>query len=134
MIRGFFYVWAVPNTIIGLVVGILTLLTRGSMQCKDGVLELSGGFTLWFLRTFRVKAMTLGHVVLGRDLACLNDNRSHEHAHVRQAEIFGPFFLPAYAAASAWALLRGKHYYKDNWFELDADRRCGEQGEMGGIP
>jgi hypothetical protein len=67
--------------------------------------------------------MTLGHVVLGTDQAALEQTRAHELAHVRQAERWGPLFLPAYLAASAWAWLAGRHYYRDNWFERDARRR-----------
>ncbi len=71
----------------------------------------------------RARAMTLGHVILGRDLACLNECRNHEMVHVRQAERWGPLFLPAYVLASLWAHLAGGHYYWDNRFEIDARRR-----------
>lgn len=104
--------------------GGLTLLTGGKVQIKRGVLEFYGGFTTWFLTSpvCGAKAMTLGHVILGRDKDCLDENREHEHGHVRQAETWGILFLPAYLAASLWALLRGKHHYTDNWFEKDADQ------------
>ena len=55
-------------------------------------------------------AMTLGHVVLGRDADCLERTRAHERVHVRQTEQFGALFPFAYMASSAWALLRGRHY------------------------
>ncbi len=70
--------------------------------------------------------MTLGHVIIGRDTHCLDCCRDHEQAHVRQAERWGPAFIPAYLLASGWAWARGRHYYVDNWFERDARRACGE--------
>ncbi len=41
-------------------------------------------------------AMTLGHVIIGRDECCLDVCREHEQAHVRQVERWGAAFLPAY--------------------------------------
>jgi hypothetical protein len=119
--------WASPMTLIGLVVGGFTLITGGGGQLKCGVWEFYGGFARSFLtwRLVGAKAMTLGHVIIGRDRICLDNERDHERAHVRQAEIWGPLFLPAYLAASAVAFMTGRDYYNDNWFEIDADRRCG---------
>ena len=70
--------------------------------------------------------MTLGHVIIGRDLRSLESCREHERVHVRQVERWGFAFIPAYLAASVLAWLRGEHYYLDNWFEKDARRACGE--------
>jgi hypothetical protein len=65
--------------------------------------------------------MALGHVILGREEGYLSMYRAHERAHVRQCEVWGIFFLPAYALASLWAWARGGHYYRDNWFEVSAE-------------
>jgi hypothetical protein len=67
-----------------------------------------------------VAAITFGHVVLGRDGDALEWSRAHERVHVTQYERWGPFFLPAYAAASLWALARGGDFYRDNCFERAA--------------
>jgi len=64
--------------------------------------------------------MTLGHIVVARDELAHNLTRSHERIHVKQAERWGPFFLPAYGVASIVALLRGKSAYRDNCFEREA--------------
>ena len=69
--------------------------------------------------------MTLGHVILEVDGKALDDCREHELVHVRQCERWGPFFLPAYALASLWAMIRGGHYYRDNGFEVSAERAAG---------
>ncbi len=122
------YAWASPTTAIGLVAGALALATGGRVQVERGALEFHGGFARWLLehRMVRASAMTLGHVILGRDLRCLESCRDHEQAHVRQVERWGGLFLPAYVLASVWAWGRGRHYYLDNWFEVDARRACDE--------
>jgi hypothetical protein len=124
MRRALIYLWAGPTTLVGLLALLLTLASGGRAAVVGGVLEVSGGFATGFLRRWpvRARAMTLGHVVLGRDRAALASTRVHERAHVRQAERWGPLFLPAYAAASLWAFLRGGHRYLDNHFEVEARR------------
>ena len=67
-------------------------------------------------------AMALGHVVLGRDRAALDLTRLHERVHVRQAERWGPFFIPAYLVAGAWTAFRGGRAYRDNPLEREAYR------------
>jgi hypothetical protein len=121
------YLWASPTTLLGVLPALSTRVTGGRLDVVDGVMEVSGGFAASLLRCRWVgaNAMTLGHIVLGVDAAALDSTRAHERVHVRQAEICGPFFVPAYLAASAWAWLRGRHYYRDNWFERDAFRRAG---------
>ena len=39
---------------------------------------------------------------------------------MRQAERWGPFFLPAYLVAGAVQLLQGRDPYRDNPFEVEA--------------
>lgn len=65
-------------------------------------------------------AMTLGHTILGQTQAALDISRAHEHVHVRQYEKFGPFFIPAYFAASFYAWVNRKDAYRDNIFEVEA--------------
>jgi hypothetical protein len=120
------YTWAAPTTLVGLVAGLLTLCTGGRVQRRRGALEFHGGFARWLADRCRFSAMTLGHVIIGRDPWCLAFCRDHEQAHVRQVERWGIAFLPAYLVASLLAWLRGADYYRDNWFERDARRACGE--------
>jgi hypothetical protein len=127
--RTLVYAWTAPTTLVGLTAGALTLCTGGRVQRRLGTLEFHGGFSRWFGRAFGFAAMTLGHVIIGRDTHCLDFCRGHEQAHVRQAERWGPLFIPAYLAASFWAWARGRHYYLDNPFERDARRACGEDGD-----
>ena len=123
------YAWAAPTTLVGLTAGALTLATAGKVQWRRGALEFHGGFSQWFLerRIVGASAMTLGHAIIGRDRACLDRCRDHEQAHVRQVEHWGAAFIPVYLLASVWAWTRGRHYYRDNWFEVDARRACGDE-------
>jgi hypothetical protein len=119
------YLWASPTTAVGLLITAIALPTGGRARVVAGVLEVHGGFATTFLRAMFVlpggaAAVTLGHVVLGRDQRCLDITRDHERVHVRQAERWGPMFLPAYAVASVFAKLRGKDPYRDNCFERQA--------------
>jgi hypothetical protein len=66
------------------------------------------------------EAITLGHVILGRNHGTLARWRSHEHVHVRQYERWGLLFPALYVFASIVALLNGKRFYWDNVFELEA--------------
>jgi hypothetical protein len=126
MLRVAGYAWASPTTLVGLVAGALTLSTGGKVRARCGALEFHGGLALWFMDRIGFDAMTLGHAILGRDPLVLDALRDHEQVHVRQAERWGPAFIPAYLAASVLAWRRGGHYYRDNWFERDARRRTGE--------
>ena len=129
--RYIIYLWASPASTLGLMAGIAGIATGGRWAVVRGVVEVHGGFVTWFLRGGMpwfgsAAAMTLGHVILGRDVDCLDHSRDHEHVHVRQYERWGPAFIPAYLAASAWCWLRGYNAYFDNPFEreaYDADER-----------
>ena len=119
------FAWALPNTLVGLILLPLALVRGGRVRLNDGVLELSGPALSWLLRhgvpiRGGARAMTLGHVVLGRDETCLEDCGDHERVHVRQYETWGPLFLPAYFASSLIALLRGEDPYLGNRFEREA--------------
>jgi hypothetical protein len=118
------YLWASPNTLLGLVLLPLVWLTRGHLQVHTGVLELYGGGLVRLLRFAPVRggaaAITLGHVVAACSREMLDATRRHERAHVRQCEQWGPFFLPAYFLASLFAAARGRDAYEDNWFERQA--------------
>ena len=124
--RALLYLWVLPTTAPGLLFLPLALLSRnGGARVVDGVLELHGGAIALFLRRCTLlrggaSAMTLGHVVLGRDERLLDLTRDHERVHVRQCERWGPLFIPAYLLASVLVKLRGGRPYEDNPFEREA--------------
>lgn len=118
------YLWAAPTTAIGVVV-VLAGLRRAKVRFVDGVLEAHGPALAWILTNLTLvpggaAALTLGHVVIGRDHASLESTRAHERVHVRQCEVWGPLFVPAYLAASLAACARGRNFYYDNRFEVQA--------------
>jgi hypothetical protein len=118
------YLWAGPATVFGLALAAFAL-RRGGVRVIDGTIEAHGPALRWALSRLvpipgGAAALTLGHVILARDLPSLEWTRAHERAHVLQYERWGPFFLPAYAVASLWAMARGGHAYFDNHFERAA--------------
>lgn len=119
-------VWASPWTLLGLMLGVAARLTGGQGQRIRGVFEFHGGVAQWLLRHAPLvrgaAAITFGHVILGQTEEDLEACRDHEHVHVRQYERWGPLFIPAYLACSAWLWLRGRNWYFDNPFEVEAYR------------
>ena len=115
IVRPLAYLWALPGTLVGLLLG-LTTLTRP--RGRDGVLafESARGFGA-IHRRLGFAAITFGHVVIAnRSL----DERlwRHELVHVRQWELLGPVMLLAYPLASVAG-------YRRNPFEAAARRRAG---------
>ncbi len=113
------YLWASPNTLLGIAMMPLVLLSGGRARFQWGALELYGGFAAWFLRNIAggCGAMTLGHVIVGRDRKMLNFTRNHEHVHVGQYMRWGPFFLPMYGLSSLLCWRAGRNPYLENRFE-----------------
>ena len=115
------YAWAGPNTLLGVLMGLVVLAFGGRIRLVRGALEFSGAPSPPTLLSFG--AITFGHVILGVSEDGLEGAREHEHVHVAQYEAWGPFFLPAYAVSSIWQLLRRRHVYWDNFFEKQAYAR-----------
>lgn len=106
------YVWAAPLTAAGILLGSLS---GTAPEVRDGVLLFAdaGGVAGAMLRWRGFSAATLGHVIVATghpDAALLR----HELVHVRQAERWGPLFVPLYLAG----LLR--YGYRRNPFERAA--------------
>jgi hypothetical protein len=117
------YAWAFPATAFGLPLVFLALLSGGRATVVQGVIEAHGGLVATLLRRWLLipaAAMTLGHVIVGRDATCLEQSRRHEHVHVRQYERWGPLMLPIYLTASLVLYVRGLDPYLDNPFEREA--------------
>jgi hypothetical protein len=96
LLEGLGFVWAMPNTLLGLVLGALTFQTP---RIHGGAIVFDRGprGVTWMLRAMNRTAMTLGFVIVsaapveGRLLA-------HERHHVRQSMQWGPLFVPVYLA------------------------------------
>lgn len=117
------YLWAFPVTALGLLLAML--FARLDSVDEEYVLHFvvqPGGPLAWYVRRFRITAFTLGAVVTyaGADGPRQVRLARHERAHVIQTLVLGPLFLPLYALSSLWQLVRGRHPYHDNWFEVRA--------------
>jgi len=116
--------WALPWTLLGVALGLSAVMTGGQGRRVGRTLEFHGGVLTSLLRRVPIAggaaAMTLGHCVIARTLEDLNRSRRHELVHVGQYERWGPLFVPAYLACSAWLWLRGGDPYLDNPFEEEA--------------
>lgn len=123
------YLWASPNTLLGLFVLLLTAGSGIRVRRVRGVIEAHGGLIARLLERCvpipgAAAAMTLGHIVIARNQADLDRSRAHERVHVRQCERWGPAFVPAYLVAGLIIYLRGGDPYYDNPFEREAYNRA----------
>jgi hypothetical protein len=94
MLTALGFVWTLPNTLIGMMLGALSFVPP---RVADGVLVFEGpprGVT-WILSKMHRAAMTVGFVVLSTE-PVEGSLLVHERAHVRQSMILGPLFIPAY--------------------------------------
>jgi len=130
--------WAAPATAIGLALAGIACLLGATARVEQGVLEVAGGrlaSSLRFLpKSMRILAITFGHVVLGVSHSVLAQERTHEHAHVRQYERWGVWFFPVYIASSGVQLVRGRHPYHDNAFERQACQAAASGEDRPGTP
>ena len=125
MLRLLQTLWALPVTLLGMVVVLMARSSGGVVQRVEGVLEAAGGWPAWVLQrgfpfSGPVAAITLGHGVVGLSLKALDATRIHERVHVRQFERWGVLLLVLYPLAGLLAWLRGGHPYRDNVFEQEA--------------
>ena len=125
MLRLLLYLWALPVSLLGMLVAFVARSSGGTWQRVDGVLEAAGGWPARVLQrgfpfSGAVAAITLGHVVIGVSLAALVATRAHERVHVRQFERWGLLLLVLYPLAGLAAWMRGGHPYRDNLFEREA--------------
>lgn len=117
-------IWASPCTAVGLLIGLIAVVSGGGARRMTGFLGFCGGCLpavlgrLPFVRG--ASALTLGHVVLAQTRGGLERTSGHELVHVRQYERWGVFFVPAYLLCGLVLLLRGRNPYLDNPFEVEA--------------
>ena len=114
------YVWAGPNSLVGLVGGLTTrsrpVRWRGVLLFEDASAGLAR-----FLRWRGFAAITLGHVIVAN--RPLSDRLlAHELEHVAQHERWGPLYSPAYLLGSVLG-------YRRNPFERSASRAAAAVGQ-----
>jgi len=98
------YIWALPNTTLGLLFVPLALFTRGGMHVVNGVLELHSRLISLILKKCMPVRGGVSAITLGQNRESLSINRRHEHAHVhvRQYEMLGPIFIPVSEKLISW--------------------------------
>ena len=111
------FVWTLPNTVLGLALGLLTF----QVPRLDGAVifdKAPRGLTALMPRLHRT-AMTIGFVIVSA--APLTGTLSmHERHHIKQCCVLGPFFLPVYF------LLAIPYGYRRHPLEIRAKRASGE--------
>ena len=119
--------WALPLTLVGLLLGLPVIACRGEVRLvRSGrvpALLFSGRAADYMLERHpfgAMCAMAIGHVVIAERSSLTRRILTHELAHVRQAACWGILFPFVYLGASAWALLRGQDAYWNNVFEIAA--------------
>ena len=124
--------WALPCTIVGLLVAAPVWATGGRARWHQGALEVTHGGSDArcgrLARALPFRGIVFGHVILAVTREELEAIGPHERVHVRQYERWGPLFFVAYGASSLWQLVRGHDPYWHNHFEVQA-RACGQAAE-----
>lgn len=91
------FAWALPNTLLGLVLGLLTFQVP---RVHGGALVFDRrgprGLT-WVLAKMHRAAMTVGFVVVS-SVPVEGSLLAHERHHIRQSMAWGPLFVPVYLA------------------------------------
>lgn len=118
MLTALGFVWTLPNTVLGLLLGGLTFqsprLHGGAMVFDRG----PRGVT-WILQRMDRLAMTVGFVIVSA-VPVEGPLLVHEQHHLRQYMAWGPLFIPVYA------LLAIPFGYRRHPMERAARRAAGE--------
>lgn len=126
--------WALPNTLVGLVYGGLGVLfgARQEWDATGGILRFVD-MPSWLMPT----AMSLGHVQVYACERCraadgsLATNRFgipvaiEETLHTRQAEVLGPLYLPLHALCMLGSVVTGGGTHNHNLLEIGPERGRG---------
>ena len=105
LLRVLAYVWASPNTLLGILLGLLSFQRP---RIERGILVFDSdrrGFIL-LIALFKRAAITYGHVVLS-NVPVRGRLLVHELHHVRQYERLGPLYLPLYVLIWVFTGYRG---------------------------
>ncbi len=114
----------VANSMLGLVVGGLGLLTGGRVQRIRYTLEFSGGAVTWLLQRSllgqSILAMTLGHVILGVSSDAWPAHVVTSGCMSVNMNAGGRSFCQHMQRVRSWFGYVAGAPYRDNWFEVQA--------------
>jgi len=110
--------WTLPNTLIGVLLGLLSFTWPWWDGRRALIFESDRGFRKLHARQ-GYAAITFGNAIVttpdpGERLM------RHELTHVRQYETWGPFYALAYGFYWVKLWLQGQDPYWDNPFEIEA--------------
>ncbi len=111
------FLWTMPNTLLGLLVGLFTFQTPR----LDGAIifdKAPRGLTKVLPRLHRT-AMTVGFVIVSAT-PLTGRLATHERHHIKQYSVWGPLFIPAYL------VLAIPYGYRRHPMEIRAMRAAGE--------
>jgi hypothetical protein len=114
---GFF--WTLPNTVLGLVLGLLTFQVPRAHGGAIVFDRTPRGLTR-LLGTMHRTAMTVGFVIVAA-VPIEGRLQLHERHHIRQYMMWGPFFIPVYL------VLAIPFGYRRHPMERAARRAAGEE-------
>jgi hypothetical protein len=120
------FIWTLPNTLLGLVVGLLTFQLP---RWADGAVifdRTPRGVSALMPRANR-SAMTIGFVIVSAR-PVTGTLLVHERHHIRQYCAWGPLFIPVYLALAI------PYGYRRHPMELRAQRAAGELPSGAGRP
>ena len=114
------FIWALPLSIIGAVLSLV--YGPKAVRWQNGVLLVQVRWLIGFKDTI---GQTFGIYIflkppINEDVTSLDRIIAHERTHTFQGFRWGIFFIFAYPLASLIAWARGKHFYRDNYFEIKA--------------
>lgn len=112
------FIWTLPNTLLGLVLGLLTFQLP---RFADGAMifdRTPRGVTALMPRANRA-AITIGFVIVSAR-PVTGTLLAHERHHIRQYCAWGPLFIPVYV------LLAIPYGYRRHPMERRAQRAAGE--------
>ena len=117
MLTALGFVWTLPNTLIGLVLGLLTFQVP---RVRHGIVMFDRSPRGWsrLVQRSGYTAQTIGFVMIGAG-PIEGSLFAHEREHVRQYCMWGPLFLPVYG------LLFLGYGYRRHPFERAAVKRAG---------
>ena len=122
--------WALPCTMLGTMLAVF-----GGANFRFAPEARTMEFTaptrgpwVWFFERSDFRAITIGEVIVWRDLHAMHDRHlaAHELRHVAQYRRLGPLFFIAYPLLSLLALVMGREAHGGNWLEMEAKLAANE--------
>lgn len=95
MLTALGFLWTLPNTLLGLVLGAFTF-QRPRVRAGAVVFDRGPRGVTWILQRMDRVAMTVGFVIVSA-VPVEGSLLVHERYHIRQYMVWGPLFIPAYA-------------------------------------